>query len=426
MERPASALKEMLENSVDAGATEININLLQGGIKLIRIADNGQGIPKDDVALALARHATSKICSLDDLQQVASLGFRGEALASIAAVSRLTLASRSGEEKHGWKVQAEGGRISSPAPIALARGTTVEMHDLYFNTPARRKFLKTEATEFSYCDETFKRIALSCPGIGFTLQHNGIVRRQLHPADIRKRIGALLGDEFSQTSVFVEENAADIRLWGVAALPAYARNARDTQYFFVNGRFVRDKLISHALREAYRDVLHLNRHPAFVLFLEINPEAVDVNVHPTKIEVRFRDPRALHQFVFHVIDKALSVPSAASTVAGPATGAQVQAASQDNRSSRQEDGQTDEKKDIRLSTYAHQGVMSLLPRIRPIPSVAAQPQAFYTALFSPPRGLPGPHRFSPGKRLAKMKYRHWGLPLRSSAASIFCRKMSVV
>jgi DNA mismatch repair protein MutL len=401
VERPASALKEMLENSVDAGATEININLLQGGIKLIRIADNGQGIPKDDVALALARHATSKICSLDDLQQVASLGFRGEALASIAAVSRLTLASRSGEEKHGWKVQAEGGRISSPAPIALARGTTVEMHDLYFNTPARRKFLKTEATEFSYCDETFRRIALSRPAIGFTLQHNGIVRRQLHPADIRKRIGALLGDEFSQTSVFVEENAADIRLWGVAALPAYARSARDTQYFFVNGRFVRDKLISHALREAYRDVLHLNRHPAFVLFLEINPEAVDVNVHPTKIEVRFRDPRALHQFVFHVIDKALSVPSAASTVAGPATGAQVQAASQDNRSSRQEDGQPDEKKDIRPSTYAHQGVMSLLPRIRPIPSVAAQPQAFYTALFSPPPEASRSAQVFPGEEASK-------------------------
>ena len=411
VERPASALKEMLENSVDAGATEININLLQGGIKLIRIADNGQGIPKDDVALALARHATSKICSLDDLQQVASLGFRGEALASIAAVSRLTLASRSGEEKHGWKVQAEGGRISSPAPIALARGTTVEMHDLYFNTPARRKFLKTEATEFSYCDETFKRIALSCPGIGFTLQHNGIVRRQLHPADIRKRIGALLGDEFSQTSVFVEENAADIRLWGVAALPAYARNARDTQYFFVNGRFVRDKLISHALREAYRDVLHLNRHPAFVLFLEINPEAVDVNVHPTKIEVRFRDPRALHQFVFHVIDKALSVPSAASTVAGPATGAQVQAASQDNRSSRQEDGQTDEKKDIRLSTYAHQGVMSLLPRIRPIPSVAAQPQAFYTALFSPAPGASRSAQVFPGEEASKDEIPQLGFAL---------------
>src|SRR3954447_22152280 len=245
VERPASALKEMLENSVDAGATEINVSLLQGGTKLIRTVDNGQGIPKDDVPLALARHATSKIGTLDDLQQVASLGFRGEALASIAAVSRLTLASRSGEEKHGWKVQAEGGRISSPEPMALPCGTTVEMHDLYFNTPARRKFLKTEATEFSYCDETFKRIALSRPGIGFTLQHNGIRRRHLRGADIRKRVASVLGDEFSQTSVFVDEHAAGVRLWGVAALPAYARNARDTQYFFVNGRFVRDKLIAH-------------------------------------------------------------------------------------------------------------------------------------------------------------------------------------
>jgi DNA mismatch repair protein MutL len=385
VERPASALKEMLENSLDAAATEISINLLQGGMKLIRIADNGQGIPRDELPLALARHTTSKIGTLGDLQQVASLGFRGEALASIAAVSRLTLASRVDEEKHGWKVQAEGGAVSAPEPVALARGTTVEMHDIYFNTPARRKFLKTEATEFSYCEETFKRIALSRPDISFTMQHNGIVRRQLRPADIKQRISALLGDEFTHTSVFVDEGSADIRLWGVAALPAHARYARDTQYFFVNGRFVRDKLIAHALREAYRDVLHLDRHPAFVLFLEVKPEGVDVNVHPSKIEVRFRDPRALHQFVFHVINKALAAPAAAR--AGVAMAAPAHMANP-GIAAKQEEEEASEKEGPPF-TYARQSTMPLGQRFeRPTP-IAAQPKAFYTALFGAHPAIPG-------------------------------------
>ncbi len=364
VERPASALKEMLENSVDSGATEIMVQLLQGGIKLIRVADNGTGISKEDIPLALARHATSKITTLEDLQQVESLGFRGEALASIAAVSRLTLASRRAEEKHAWKVQAEGGRLSSPEPVALASGTAVEMHDLYFNTPARRKFLKTEATELSYCDETFRRIALSCPGIGFTLQHNGTVRRHLRAGDAKTRIAALLGDEFSQTSVFIDEHAADLRLWGAAALPAYSRASRDAQYFYVNGRFVRDKLIAHALREAYRDILHLDRHPAFALFLEMKAEAVDVNVHPAKIEVRFRDPRALHQFVFHAISKALARPPVEAS------------ASVFSTERKQDQGALSAG---RLS-YPRQGVMALM-RGAPAPLAAAQPQAFYSSLF---------------------------------------------
>lgn len=390
VERPASALKEMLENSLDAGATEISINLLQGGMKLIRIVDNGQGIPKDDVPLALARHATSKIGSLDDLQQVASLGFRGEALASIAAVSRLTLASRVSEEKHGWKVQAEGARMSAPEPVALACGTTVEMHDIYFNTPARRKFLKTEATEFSYCDETFKRIALSRPGISFTVQHNGIVRRQLRAADIKQRISALLGDEFSHASVFVDESAADIRLWGVAALPAHAGNARDTQYFFVNGRFVRDKLIAHALREAYRDVLHLDRHPAFVLFLEIRPEGVDVNVHPSKIEVRFRDPRALHQFVFHVIDKALAAPAART---GAAMAPPARLATGDIAGKQQEEAASE--KEGKSFTYARQSTIPLGQRFERSSLGVAQPKAVYSVLFGADPVIPAPDQVSP-------------------------------
>ena len=362
--RPASALKEMLENSVDAKATEITVQLFQGGTRLIRVADNGIGISRDDLSLALARHATSKIQTLDDLQNIASLGFRGEALASIAAVSRLMLTSRRTGEKHAWRIQTKDAYLSQPEPAALVSGTTVEMHDLYFNTPARRKFLKTEVTEFAHCEETFKRIALSRADIGFTLQHNGTVRRHLRAVDAKLRIAAILGDEFSQTSVYVDEQAADLRLWGAAALPLYSRSSRDAQYFFVNGRFVRDKLISHALREAYRDVLHLDRHPAFALFLEMNADGVDVNVHPTKTEVKFRDSRALHQFIFHAINKALASPQPVST-------ASISAA----RDQRPEAG-SDEIVAAR-SAYARQSAMPLAP-----PVGAAQSQAFYQTLFS--------------------------------------------
>jgi DNA mismatch repair protein MutL len=308
VERPASALKEILENSVDAGAVEINIQLAQGGIKLIRVADNGAGIPKDDLPLALTPHATSKIHTLEDLQKVASLGFRGEALASIAAVSHLVLASRRLGEKHAWQIRVKGGHHSPPEPTSLVAGVTVEVHDLYFNTPARRKFLKTEATEFAHCEETFRRIALSRADISFTLQHNGKTRIHLRSTDTTQRITEILGKEFRQNSVLLDEQAADLHLYGATALPTYSKSARDAQYFFVNGRFVRDKLITHALREAYRDVLHLDRHPAYVLFLEMNPDALDVNVHPAKTEIRFRDSRALHQFIFHTIDKSLASP----------------------------------------------------------------------------------------------------------------------
>jgi DNA mismatch repair protein MutL len=306
VERPASALKELLENSLDAGAGEISVQLEHGGIKLLKVLDNGSGIAREDLALALARHATSKIITLDDLERVASLGFRGEALASIAAVSRLALVSRKPEDKHAWKIESAGGATAPDEPAALSRGTSVEVRDLYFNTPARRKFLKTEATEFAHCEEVFKRAALSRPDVSFTLQHNARTQLQLAAQDAQNRVSAVLGEDFAAASVMVDEQSAALRLWGMAGLPAYSRGTRDAQYFYVNRRFVRDKVVAHALREAYQDILHHDRHPAFVLFLEIDPAAVDVNVHPTKIEVRFRDARAVHQFVFHALNKALS------------------------------------------------------------------------------------------------------------------------
>lgn len=379
--RPASALKELLENSVDAGASEIAVHLLQGGVKSIRITDDGIGIAPDDLPLALARHATSKIGTLEELQGITSLGFRGEALASIAAVSHLTLTSHRQGMPHAWSVQAKNGRASPPEPAALTQGTAVEVRDLYFNTPARRKFLKTEATEYAHCDEIFKRIALSRPDIGFTLQHNGGLRRHLRPADAERRIAAILGDEFAQASISIDEEAADLRLWGASALPHYSRSSRDNQYFFVNGRFVRDGLIIHALREAYRDVLHTERHPAFVLFLEMNPGGVDVNVHPTKTEVKFRDPRALHQFVFHALDKALAAPryspaAAANTASGPDSGHAGKGAAADP-SSRQHA--------IPFASPVGSGGSLAFP------PTAAQPQAFYRTLFgsgATPAALP--------------------------------------
>ena len=313
IERPAAALKELLENSLDAGATDISVQLEGGGIKLLRVRDNGRGIAKDELPLALMRHATSKIASLDELQKVASMGFRGEALASMAAVAQLTLTSCTGSDTHGWKVEAIDGRLSEPVPASHAQGTTVEIREIYFNTPARRRFLKSEATEFAWCEEAFKRIALSRPDVAFSLQHNGRTIWQLSASEgeqaAMKRVAALLGNEFGQAAVPVSRSAANLSLQGLAALPAYSRASRDAQYFFVNGRFVRDKVASHALRQAYQDILHHQRHPAFVLFLELPPEQVDVNVHPAKSEVRFRESQGIHQFIFHTLQQALAVPA---------------------------------------------------------------------------------------------------------------------
>ena len=312
VERPAAALKELLENSLDAGATEIEVDLAGGGVKLIRVADNGEGIEREDLMLAVSRHATSKIATASDLDAIATLGFRGEALASIAAVSRLTLTSRSRRHDgaHAWRIEVEGGEVGVPQPAALSGGTTATVHELYFNTPARRKFLRTEATEYGHCEEAFRRIALSHPDVAFTLQHNGSVRYRLLAQGLRARVDALLGDAFAAQAAGVDEQASDLHLCGWALRPAYASAARDAQYMFVNGRFVRDRVLVHALREAYRDVLHHDRAPAYVLWLAIDPRLVDVNVHPTKIEVRFRHSGAVHPFVRGAVEKALAATAA--------------------------------------------------------------------------------------------------------------------
>lgn len=312
VERPASALKELLENSLDAGSTDIQVSLLQGGVKQLRVADNGSGIAQDDLALALTRHATSKIATLEDLEAVGSLGFRGEALASIASVSRTQISSRALDTKHAWRIASDGSEISSIEPAALDAGTVIEVNDLYFNTPARRKFLKTEGTEFGHCEEAFHRVALSRPDVAFMLQHNGRALSRYAISPPEKRFSEVLGAEFAAESISVDESAAGLRLWGIAAKPTYNRNSRDTQYVYVNGRFVRDKLIAHAIRQAYQDVLHHDRHPAFVLFIELDPNLVDVNVHPSKTEVRFRDGQSIHRFIFHSLHKALATPTGVS------------------------------------------------------------------------------------------------------------------
>ena len=312
VERPASALKELLENSLDAGSTDISVSLLQGGVKQLRVADNGSGIAQDDLAMALTRHATSKIATLEDLEAVGSLGFRGEALASIASVSRTQISSRAKDTKHAWRITSDGSDISAIEPAALDAGTVIEVNDLYFNTPARRKFLKTEGTEFGHCEEAFHRVALSRPDVAFMLQHNGRALSRYSIALPEKRFSEVLGAEFAAESINIDESAAGLRLWGIAAKPTYNRNSRDTQYVYVNGRFVRDKLIAHAIRQAYQDVLHHDRHPAFVLFLELDPNLVDVNVHPSKTEVRFREGQAIHRFIFHSLHKALATPTGVS------------------------------------------------------------------------------------------------------------------
>ena len=314
VERPASVLKELLENSLDAGATTIDVQLEEGGIKLIRVADDGGGIDKEDLPLAFARHATSKIASLDDLERVASYGFRGEALASIASVAKISITSRTAHAVHAWQLDAD---TAAARPAALTAGTVVRVADLYFRTPARRKFLKSAATEFAHCDEVLARMAHARPGVSFTLTHNDQVRRRLAGADLARRTRELMGEDFLAHARGVDAQAGPLRLTGFAALPAYARSTRAEQYFFVNQRFVKDKLLAHAARQAYADILHGAHHPAWVLFLDIDPALVDVNVHPAKTEVRFRDGQGVHQFVFHALQRSLATPLAAAGKAEP-------------------------------------------------------------------------------------------------------------
>jgi len=316
VDRPAAAVKELLENSLDAGARAVQIDLQAGGTKQIKITDDGTGIDRDELALALSRHATSKIATLEDLERVGSLGFRGEALASIAAVSHLAIVSRTAQARHAWRVEAHGSEISPPEPATGATGTSIDVRDLYFNTPARRKFLRSEATELAHCDEAVRRAALARPDVAIGLQHNGRALLRLKPQTPAQRIRELLGDDLAEALLPVDEASSGVRVWGFIADPTFTRAARDCQYFFVNGRFVRDRLLAHAVRQAFHDVLHHDRHPAYVLFLEIEPARVDVNVHPTKIEVRFRDPQAIHQLVFHTLSRRLAQTRAGATPGG--------------------------------------------------------------------------------------------------------------
>ncbi|MDO8413772.1 MAG: DNA mismatch repair endonuclease MutL [Gallionellaceae bacterium] len=355
IERPAAALKELLENSLDAGATSIAVELENGGVKLLRVRDNGHGITSTDLPLALLRHATSKIASLADLHNVSSMGFRGEALASMAAIAQVTLTSRRADSTHAWQIRAVDGMQSEAAPAAHEQGSSVELRELYSNIPARRKFLKSEATEFAYCDEVFKRIALSRPDVAFSLKHNNRLVWQL-PAQqgdtsLNQRIAAILGPDFMPSAVTVTGQTAGLHLHGMASLPAYSKATRDAQYFFVNNRFVRDKVVAHAIRQAYQDILHHQRHPAFVLFLDLSPELVDVNVHPAKSEVRFRDSQAIHRFIFHTLHQALATPVTEKT----------------------------ETAEV-ISSFQNHHAPSPQQHIMPLHTVA-QPLAFYDALF---------------------------------------------
>ena len=320
VERPSAVVKELLENALDAGASQITVRLEQGGVKRIAIADNGRGIAHDQMPLALARHATSKIASLSDLENVATLGFRGEALASIASVALLTLTSRTAEAAHAWEIAGAqpGATQGCVTPASGAQGTTVEVQDLYFNTPARRKFLKSEQTEFGHCAEVVRRIALSRPDVSFSLSHNGKTIDHWTASEVAKRSAHILGSDFAGARLALDEAAGPLRLHGFVGLPTASKARGDAQYFYVNGRFVRDKLLMHAVRAAYQDVLHGDRYPSYVLALDLDPALVDVNVHPSKIEVRFRDSRAVHQFVFHAVSRALAHTSATAFGATPA------------------------------------------------------------------------------------------------------------
>ncbi|MGI9303217.1 MAG: DNA mismatch repair endonuclease MutL [Gammaproteobacteria bacterium] len=316
IERPASVLKELLENSLDAGASVIDIELEQGGAKRIRVMDDGCGIPKDELALALSRHATSKIETLDDLEQVSSLGFRGEALPSIASVSRLTLSSNTSSDAGGWRLDGHGGgEFGEPAPAAHPPGTTVDVRDLFFNVPARRKFLRTERTEFGHVDNLVRKLALSRFDVAMNLRHNRKNVLRLRACQQREqmesRLAEICGEPFVEQALFVEREGESLKLWGWLGLPTFSRSQADMQYFYVNGRAVKDRVVTHALRQAYRDVLFHDRHPVYVLFLEMDPALVDVNAHPTKQEVRFRESRMVHDFLRRTAKNAIATTDAA-------------------------------------------------------------------------------------------------------------------
>lgn len=309
IERPASMLKELIENALDAGSTNIDIEVENAGVKRLKISDNGHGILKQDLAMALSRHATSKIENLTDLEQIATLGFRGEALPSIASVTRMTIKSREANSDQAWMVSSDGNNLTTePTPVAHPRGTTIETRDLFYNTPARRKFLRTDNTEFKHLDQVVRRMALSRFDVAFKLTHNNRVVLHLPsvPADDARRLKMVCGDNVPENSLYFDERRDDMRLSGWAGLPSFSRSQADMQYFFLNGRLIRDKTIVHAVRLGYQDVLFHGRHPVYVLYLEMDPAGVDVNVHPTKHEVRFRDSRNVHGFVFRSLQRQVA------------------------------------------------------------------------------------------------------------------------
>ena len=308
VERPASVVRELVDNALDAGATQISVKLAAGGVRSIVVEDNGAGIPRDELALALRRHATSKIASLAELEGVATMGFRGEALAAIASVAEMSLASRTADAAHATRVDARSGEL---APTARAVGTSVEVRELFFATPARRKFLKTDATELAHCVDAVRRHALARPEVGFAIWHDGRLVAQWRAAvDLQSRLADVMGGDFMTSSVAVRSEAGPLRLSGRVGVPDAARARADQQYTYVNGRYVRDRGVAHGVRSAFEDVLHGARQPVYVLFIEIDPTRVDVNVHPTKIEVRFRDGREVHQAVRHAVENALAIPRA--------------------------------------------------------------------------------------------------------------------
>lgn len=379
VERPASVVKELLENALDAGATTVRITLDEGGVKRISIADDGYGMPAGELPLALLRHATSKIRTLAELEAVTTLGFRGEALASIASVSQLSITSRTADAAHAARIDAEHGEI---APAAGGVGTTIEIRELYFNTPARRKFLKTDQTELGHCLEMVRRAALARPDVSFSVMHNGRALEHWNAGTPAQRVAKVLGEGFSLAHLPLDERAGPVAVYGFAGLPTASRGRADQQYFFVNGRFVRDKLLTHAVRSAYEDVLHGDRYPSYVLFLEVPPESVDVNVHPSKIEVRFRESRSVHQFVFHAVQRALARHAGASpdtTSLGHAT--QIDGAGGEGQLSRALGGGTGSQ------ANTTQWIAQMRMRQGTLP--VAQPLALYDALYGRRTGSDG-------------------------------------